>query len=672
MTSSQTIYLAAVGVYLILFLLFARFFIWKRYADRHYWNRRPPLSLPAVQRLADTKGTRLPFFSVLVPARNEAEVISRTIEHMSALEYDPERFEIIVATDEKELLARDARRVTVVAAAAALLDGRAVPKSRLDDPEEVVLSLLARFAVTDYIAGRREYRRLTLHMTQDLGEPELLGPVARHIVAVESLARTLAYEARPLPLSQLRRVTRLAGPYADQREADLVSAVYLALAVPVAVAFGLVTGHAGSREPARVVGRTGQAREEVTARVLTVMSGVIARSLAERLETERASGSTEDTLMEAYALRFPTTQDMVEERRVAMAAGRAGGPNSAASPHPVIKHVVVPADFDGDFPGKRIGREVPSTKGRALNYALSRTDPRSTVYGFYDAESRPHSKVLLYVAYRRLTEASPPRIFQGPVFQVRNFYRMSPFCKIASLYQAVAHDWYLPALFRRLPFVGGTNLFVERNLLERSGGFDAGSLTEDLELGVRAFLKCRAWPEYLPYPSSEQTPPTLKGFFRQRLRWGSGHLQVMDKVRTEFGAFDRRLVRELLRTLWLKGQFEWVLYQTATLVPPAIIILYATGHVDPTALPAVVRTFLHCISLLYPCFTFYAFFRYSQYIDVLDHPTRGPLRQASVFMQLLLLPLAAFTFPIPYTAALILKYLGREPRSWVKTPRTAE
>ncbi len=663
MTSSQTVYLAAVGVYIVFFLLFCRFFLWKHYADTRYWRRRPPLSLVALENLARSRGEEPPFISILVPARNEADVISRTIDHMAGLEYDPERFEIIVATDEKEVLARDARRKEVVTAAAALLDGMVGPRRVLGDPEEVVLSLLARFAVTDYIAGRREYRRLTLHMTQELGEPELLGPVGRHIVAVESLARVLASDHRPLPLSKLRRVTRLTGPYADRREADLVSAVHLALAVPVAVAFGLVAGHPRAQEAAQIVGRTGQAREEVTARVLTVMSGVIARSLAARLEAEGAAGALPLLLDQAYSLRFPTTQDVVEERIAAMASGRSG---------PRVRHVVVPHDFDGGYPGRCLGREVPSTKGRALNYALSHTDPRSTVYGFYDAESRPHSKVLLYVATRRLADDEPPAIFQGPVFQVRNFYRMGPFCKIAALYQAIAHDWYLPALFRRLPFVGGTNLFVERSLLERAGGFDPVSLTEDLEFGVRAFLKCGAWPEFLPYPSSEQTPPTLPAFFRQRLRWGSGHLQVMEKVSRAAAGFDRGTVRRMLRTLWWKGQFEWVLYQTATLVPPAVIFLYATGNVDPTVLPRAVRLCLHSMSLLYPCFTFYAYFRYSPFIDLWDHRNLGAVRLASVFVQLLLLPLAAFTFPIPYTTALVLKQLGREPRGWVKTPRTAE
>lgn len=680
LTSSQFIYLCAVIVYVFFFLLFARFFVWKHYADCRYWNRRPPLSREHIKRLAAEKGQPVPRFSVIVPARNEAEVIGRTIDHMLTLDYDPERFEIIVVSDEKEMLARDQLRGGILGTAAGLVDEdapargvHAVPRNvrassrngQFSEAEEVVLGLLARFAVTDYIAGRREYRRLTLHMTHEVGDPELVGPANRHIVAVQTLAKRLASETRPLRLGEIRRVARLAAWMPNQRQTDLAASVHLALAVPVAVAFSLVTGHAGSREPAAVVGRTGQAREEVTARILTVMSGVIARSLAERVAAERAAGRVADMLADAYVLRFPTTQDVVEERMEALAAAKA-----APRRFPAVKHVIVPADCDGEYPGKRTGREIPSTKGRALNWALSYTDPKSAGYGFYDAESRPDPRVLLYVAARRLSGDPSARILQGPAFQVRNFFQMSAFCKVACLYQAIAHDWYLPALFKRLPFVGGTNLFIDRTLLERAGGFDPDSLTEDLELGVRTYLKCDAWPEFLPYPSSEQTPPTLLGFFRQRLRWGAGHLQVMDKVRAT-PSYRGPKVRGIMHTLWLKGQFEWVLYQTATLIPPVVIILNATGHVDPSILPRALRVALSLLSLIYPSFTFYAYHRYYRFIDPLDR-SPGLWQQASVCAQLLVLPLAAFCFPVPYTAALILKAMGREPRRWVKTPRTAE
>jgi len=713
MTSAEVVYLVSVAIYVVFFLLFARFFVWKRYADRRYWHRRPPLSLEQVRELARRRGVELPFFSVIVPARNEAEVIGRTIDHLLGLEYDPTRFEIVIATDEKEVRAREARRPVILAGVQARLEGGTPPGGPPGPEDKVILGLLARLAVTEYVVGRREYRRLMVHLCHKLGEPELAGALPRHVVAVTAVAERLACSPRRLRAAEVRLGARLATQSSDLHEAELAAAVHTALAVPVALAYVRLTGRSEVGAAVDVVRRTGRPLPESTASVVARMAETLAQGLAARLESERASGRLRHNAGEVFTLLFPTTQDVVEERITALAAvaatsqavlqarppalaatatagvlhaGVSAAPRTrpAAMPmsqparsappealvFPRVKHVVVPADFDGGFPGRCVGREVPSTKGRALNWALSFTDPRSEAYGFYDAESRPDRQVLLYVASRRLSGDPSAALLQGPAFQVRNFFRLSPLCKVACLYQAIAHDWYLPALFRRLPFVGGTNLFIARTLLEQAGGFDAGSLTEDLELGVRTYLRCGAWPEFLPYPSSEQTPPTLAGFFRQRLRWGSGHLQVMDKVRQSPDG-RRADGRRILRTLWLKGQFEWVLYQTATFIPPAVLVCSLTGNVDPTVLPAGVRLVLTMVSLVYPCFTFYAYYRYYRFIDPLDR-SPGVGRQALVGLELLVLPLAAFCFPVPYTVALILKALGREPRSWVKTPRTAE
>lgn len=44
----------------------------------------------------------LPFFTVMVPARNESLVIARTIENLTKLDYDMNSLEVIVVTDQKE------------------------------------------------------------------------------------------------------------------------------------------------------------------------------------------------------------------------------------------------------------------------------------------------------------------------------------------------------------------------------------------------------------------------------------------------------------------------------------------------------------------------------------------------------------------------------------------
>jgi len=464
-TLTQIFYLVAVGFYLLFFALFLRYFFWIAYAYRNHWSKRLPLDNEKVKTLAAAKNLDIPFFSILVPARNEADVIASTIENLASLKYPADHYEILVVTDEKELLAREA---------------------------------------------------------------------------------------------------------------------------------GLTSG--------------------------------------------------------------PTTMEVVEAK-IREFAGRQDVPQ--------LRHCMVPDDFDGRFRGSRRGVSIPSTKGRALNYALESVDPRATICGFYDAESHPEADVLLYIAWTWLNDPRE-RIWQGPVFQVRNFYQLGLIPKVAAVYQAVSHKIYLPILMKKLPFVGGTNLFVGRYLLERIGGYDHRALTEDLELGVRAYLETGVWAEYFPYYSTEQTPATFPAFFRQRLRWGSGHLQVCDKFRYAYQyPWEKRAF--LLHNLFWKGQGEWLLYQGAVMVPVTLLVLGLNGGLDPSILPLGFRIVLHCLVLLYFGFTFYAYGHFSYLMTPVSWG-----KQLLGALQLLALPFASFFLPVPYTSASVMKALNRQPQSWVKTPRTKE
>jgi cellulose synthase/poly-beta-1,6-N-acetylglucosamine synthase-like glycosyltransferase len=661
-STPQYIYLAAVACYLLFFGLFMRLFWWKRYADTHYWKRRPDLSVDGLVGRAQRAGLALPRFSILVPARSEADVIERTVEHMSSLHYPHDLYEVVVVTDEKEALAADRRRTEAVAAAALAIREGSAKLERLG-PESaggaLVLALLGALALEEFDeVSRRLGRSSGVEMLRQV-PAVLLRPMVWE--AADRLLRGRGRKVAP----PLLRLLQLRLPKAGEDELQAAYAGLLSLAIPSAVASASLRGGDGQALGRRLAALAAEAHHSVTREIIQSMSDALAAGLMQRLEAAGRDPHLQERLASIYREIYPTTQDIMERKLTEM-ADRPGTP--------VLKHIQVPRDFDGDLGGKQLGVEVPSTKGRALNWALSYIDGRSHWCGFYDAESRPDPRVMLYVAHRvieaRAGEKPEPRIFQGPVFQVRNWYEMGPFCKIASLYQAIAHDWYLPALFRRLPFVGGTNLMVEAKLLREIGGYDASSLTEDLELGTRAYLLAGAWPEYLPYPSSEQTPPTFAGFYRQRLRWATGHLQVMNRVQTTPG-YDETKKQKLLKELWWKGQGEWIFYQTATMVPPVIILLWAFDLVDPNILGPGWHLGMNLLSSVYLGFTIYAFFRYLGQMDHSARPRKW-LGQLGALAQLLILPLAAFLFPVPYSSALVLDALGRRPSQWVKTPRTRE
>lgn len=690
LTLPQVLYLGVVAAYILFFLLFIRLLLWKRYADRNYWRRRPQLTVAGVREQAAALGRPVPFFSIMVPARNESDVIEGTIDHMAALQYPPDRYEVVVVTDAKEAREAAGVRAAAVQAAARFLSGargalgeggHAVGMTggsgggRLDpDAEALVLGLLTRLAMDGGEAVRRrlmgEAGSGALSGIPDLVVQRMAGEVAGGL-----------WHGRGR-LAPGRTETRLRRRLPPGTRPDRVLAGYATLlchAIPAVVVLAHLAGRPDRRRlMERIAAHAARADQALTREILYGMAEALVGEVLQRLQPLAADAARLEAALSAAArVVFPTTQDIVARKEAEFAANQ--------PVRPQLRHVEVPPDFDGSPGGGCLGMDVPSTKGRALNWGLGFTDPRTDWCGFYDAESRPDPRVLLYVARRWLEDLAPAqpsqwraprvprpvRIFQGPVFQVRNFYEMGAFCKIAALYQAVAHDWYLPALFKRLPFVGGTNLFVEVTLLRQIGGYDHASLTEDLELGTRAFLQTGVWPEYLPLPSSEQTPPTFRGFFRQRLRWATGHLQVMEKIRREERPASRER-RGLLRELFRKGQCEWVFYQSATLVPPLALGLHWGGMLDPGIMPPFARWVMNSMSSIYILFTVYIFYRYSEHLDRAAQPPGWLRGHAGAMAQLLLMPLAAFLLPVPYSSALVLHRVGLHPRMWEKTPRTRE
>jgi len=659
MTTAQTIYLVAFSVYLIFFLLFVRFFVWKSYSDRKYWNTRLTLRSRDLRDTARVLGRKMPFISIMVPARNESMVIENTVEHLLRLNYPPESFEIVVISDEKEAIAARKERAGIAGAAETMLKGCRRDSYLPPDQEACVRAVLLS-CLSDY--ALREYLSKGFQKAYSVRVPELsnLPALERHR-AVRDICIAIVNSNGAPPRKKLFSIVQRNCRWLSPLDLGRVYPACLAVVVPVISAFADLYDDTSRRVLQRTIRHTVRANHELTQDIIARMTDFIATRVEQGVRKAASAGELTDRVSRTVEDMYPTTQEVVE--RVKREVD--GEPEFA-----VVKHAVVPADFDGRLGGVRTGHLVPSTKGRALNWGTDYVDGRAEVCGFYDAESRPHKDVLLYVGYRRMMDRVGARVLQGPVFQVRNFYQMTPFCRIAALYQAIAHDWYLPWLFRTLPFVGGTNVYVAKELLYKVGGWDPSVLTEDLEFGARAYLAADAWPEYLPYSSSEQTPPTFRAFFRQRLRWGTGHLQVVDKVANDREAEPTK--RERLRlSLMIKGQVEWVVYQVATFVPPIAMVLHYKGLLDPNIVPLPGQYMLTAFSLVYLGFTVYAFRRYSVYLDDTGKPD-SLLGTALVYLGLLFLPLAAFMFPVPYTSALVLKSLGREPKTWVKTPRTEE
>jgi cellulose synthase/poly-beta-1,6-N-acetylglucosamine synthase-like glycosyltransferase len=166
---------------------------------------------------------------------------------------------------------------------------------------------------------------------------------------------------------------------------------------------------------------------------------------------------------------------------------------------------------------------APRTKPRALNFALNFA--RGQIVGIYDAEDRPAPDQLHRVAARFAT--LPPEV---ACLQGRLDYYNSRHNWLARCFTIEYASWFrilLPGVQRLGLFVplGGTTLFLRRDVLRDLGGWDAHNVTEDAELGLR--LARRGYrTEMVDTTTHEEANAALRPWIAQRARWQKGYLMT--------------------------------------------------------------------------------------------------------------------------------------------------
>lgn len=160
------------------------------------------------------------------------------------------------------------------------------------------------------------------------------------------------------------------------------------------------------------------------------------------------------------------------------------------------------------------------TKPRAMNYALDFA--QGEIIGIYDAEDAPAPDQLRKVA--QTFAAAPPDVacLQG----VLDFYntRQSWLTRCFTIDYAIWFRLVLPGLVRMgfaIP-LGGTTVFLKRDVLEKIGRWDAHNVTEDADLGIR--LARRGYrTAFVPTVTCEEATATIPAWLRQRSRWIKGY-----------------------------------------------------------------------------------------------------------------------------------------------------
>ncbi len=168
-----------------------------------------------------------------------------------------------------------------------------------------------------------------------------------------------------------------------------------------------------------------------------------------------------------------------------------------------------------------VPRGHPQTKPRALNYVLNYA--RGDIVGIYDAEDRPEPDQIARVVQRFAEVPGDVACLQGQLDYYNSRHNW-----LSRMFTVEYAAWFrvlLPGVQRMGLVVplGGTTVFLRRNVLEELGAWDAHNVTEDAELGLR-LARAGYQTEIVDTTTFEEANAALFPWIRQRSRWLKGYL----------------------------------------------------------------------------------------------------------------------------------------------------
>lgn len=178
-----------------------------------------------------------------------------------------------------------------------------------------------------------------------------------------------------------------------------------------------------------------------------------------------------------------------------------------------IHHIPVP-------PGE------PKGKSRVLNYGLRIS--RSDYFIVYDADNEPESDAVTKLV--EAAESNPKAAGAVGYVKTKNHHVNSLTRMIALEFQVFqllmqCGRW---AMFK-LGSLAGTNMLLKRSVLEELGGYDVYALAEDAELTIRVTAAGYQLPVVPTSRTWEQEPEKIKTFIKQRTRWLTGNIYLLEK-----------------------------------------------------------------------------------------------------------------------------------------------
>ena len=178
-----------------------------------------------------------------------------------------------------------------------------------------------------------------------------------------------------------------------------------------------------------------------------------------------------------------------------------------------------------DYEVKLLWRAKPiGFKAGALNYGLKRA--KGEIIAVFDVDSEPEPNILGIVLSRLRNGYDAVMVKWVP-----SNIRESLLSEAVGLYQEFAFKALFAGRFKALGYTGlaGSGFFINKRVLEDIGGFCEENILEDVDLGLRLFLK-----GYKIYYTENtyvrlEVPSNYASYREQQKRWAYGALQILKK-----------------------------------------------------------------------------------------------------------------------------------------------
>lgn len=168
----------------------------------------------------------------------------------------------------------------------------------------------------------------------------------------------------------------------------------------------------------------------------------------------------------------------------------------------------------------------PTGKSRVLNYGLSITE--SDYFLVFDADNQPNKDAVIELVHAAETTENAA----GAVGYVKTVNADQNL-----LTRMIAIEFQVFQLLMqsgrwklfKAGSLAGTNMLLKRKALQEAGGYDPYALAEDAELTVRIAAMEKTLPVVHQSHTWEQEPENIKIFIKQRTRWLTGNLYLLEK-----------------------------------------------------------------------------------------------------------------------------------------------